>query len=175
MCPLPVSAPGGKDAKMKIRIRYDDRYQTVEVSEAECESMIRNDYEERRAAAADPSTVQPRTMQEIMDDRFNRPERNNGYNYRINTVPFDGCDFEGDAFVDRTVNVETDYEYEELLRELRAAISTLQPQQRELLYRIFQNRESQVDIAIEENVSRAAVFNRLQKIYAVLRKKMKDF
>ena len=171
----PVSAPAERTQKMQIKIRYDNHFQTVEITEAECEQMIRNDYEERRAAAADPSTVQPRTMQEIMDDRFNRPERNNGYNYRIHTADLDGCDFEGDAFVDRTLNVETDYEAEELLRELRAAISTLQPQQRELLYRIFQNGESQVDIASAENVSNVAVFNRLQRIYAVLRKKLKDF
>ena len=157
---------------MKIRIRYDDRFQTVEVTEAECESMIRNDYEERLAAAADPSTVQPRTMQEIMDDRFNRPERNNGYNYRIHTVTFDGCDFEGDAFVDRTLNVETDYEAEELLRELRAAISTLQPQQRELLYRIFQNGESQVDIAIEENVSNEDINELADELSVILASKM---
>ena len=160
---------------MQIRIRYDNSFQTVEVTEAECESMIRNDYEERRAAAADPSTVQPRTMEEIMDDRFNRVERNNGYNYRIHTIAFDDCSFEGDAFIDRSVNTEADFETEELLKELRAAIGTLQPQQRELLYRIFQNGESQVDIASAENVSNVAVFNRLQRIYAVLRKKLKDF
>ena len=61
---------------MQIKIRYDNHFQTVEVTEQECANMIRADYEERLAAAADPSTVQPRTMQEIMDERFNKPEYN---------------------------------------------------------------------------------------------------
>ena len=157
---------------MQIKIRYDNHFQTVEVTEAECESMIRNDYEERRAAAADPSTVQPRTMQEIMDDRFNRPERNNGYNYRIHTADLDGCDFEGDAFIDRTLNVETDYETEELYRALRTAISSLQPQQQELVRRVFFCGERPSDIGREIGASKQAMNERLIKIYAQLRKKI---
>ena len=65
---------------MTIQIRYDSKFETLEVTEAECEQMIRTDYEERLLTAADPSTVQPRTMQEIMDERFNKPEYNNYHN-----------------------------------------------------------------------------------------------
>ena len=80
---------------MQIKIRYDNHFQTVEVTEQECANMIRADYEERLAAAADPSTVQPRTMQEIMDERFNKPEYNCYHKHHRNTCCLDA--FEEDS------------------------------------------------------------------------------
>ena len=158
---------------MKIRIRYDNSFQTVEVTEAECEKMIRTDYEERLAAAADPSTVQPRTMQEIMDERFNKPEYNNGYCYRAHTISFDGLDFEGGAFIDRSANLETDYETEELYRVLSEVIGTLKPQQQDLIRRVFYCGERPSRIAKELGIARQSVNDRLNTIYAVLRKEFK--
>ncbi len=158
---------------MQIKIRYDNSFQTVEVTEAECESMIRNDYEERCATAADPSTVQLRTMQEIMDERFNKPEYNNGYCYRTHTIGFDDFDFEGDAFADESINVETDYEVEELYRALSAVIETLQPHQQDLIRRVFVCGERPSHIAKELGIARQSVNDRLNTIYAVLRKELK--
>lgn len=43
--------------------------------------MIQADYDERRAAADDPSTVQPRSPQEIIEERFNRPDYNNWHRH----------------------------------------------------------------------------------------------
>lgn len=160
---------------MKIKILYDERFQTVEVTEAECESMIRNDYEERRAAAADPSTVQPRTMQEIMDERFNKPEYNNFQTEHRRHCSLDDCSFEGDPFVDPDAFLETGIETEELLFALSEAIKTLQPQQQELIRRVFFDGETLASIAAEDGVLRSSVHHRLTKIYAVLQKKLKNF
>ena len=55
---------------------------------------------------------------------------------------------------------------------LMAAIARLQPQQRELLYRIYWNGEKQKDIAAEDGVSERAITGRMKKIYAALKKFM---
>ena len=159
---------------MQIKIRYDDSFQTVEVTEAECESMIRNDYEERLAAAADPSTVQPRTMQEIMDERFNKPEYNCFHRYRRNTCGLDAFDADSTQFVEPE-RFEGSLEQSELLSLLHEAMTELQPQQAELIRRVFFEGESPASIAAEDGVLRSSVSHRLTKIYAALQKKLKNF
>ena len=52
------------------------------------------------------------------------------------------------------------------LERLAAAIGRLQPQQRELLRRIYWNGEKQKDIAAEDGVSERAITGRMKKIYA---------
>ena len=52
---------------------------------------------------------------------------------------------------------------------LREAILLLQPQQRELLKRVYQNHEKKSDIARQEGVSKMAITNRMKKIYARLK------
>lgn len=158
---------------MKIRIRYDNSFQTVEVTEAECESMIRKDYEERRAAAADPSTVQLRTMQEIMDERFNKPEYNCFHRYRRNTCGLDAFDEDSTPFVEPE-RFEESLEQNELLSLLHEAMAELQPQQAELVRRVFFEGESLAAIAAEDGVLRSSVHHRLTKIYASLQKKLKN-
>ncbi len=58
------------------------------------------------------------------------------------------------------------------LERLAAAVGRLQPQQRELLRRIYWNGEKQKDIAAEDGVSERAITGRMKKIYAVLKKFM---
>lgn len=53
---------------------------------------------------------------------------------------------------------------------LREAILLLQPQQRELLKRVYQNHEKKSDIARQEGVSKMAITNRMKKIFARLKK-----
>lgn len=160
---------------MTIQIRYDSSFQTIEVSEAECEPMIRADYEERLLMAADPSTVQPRTMQEIMDERFNKPEYNNYHKYRRHTSSLDAYDFESAIFADLTANPAADVEWKEMICALDAAIRTLQPQQQEMIRRVYYARERITDIARADGVSHNAVHNRLQKIHTALKKEMVYF
>lgn len=56
--------------------------------------------------------------------------------------------------------------------KLMAAIRKLQPQQQELLYRVYWKGEKQRDIAKEDGVSERAITGRMQKIYASLKKYM---
>ena len=59
---------------MKIQIRYDNQITTVDVPEEDFTLMIQTDYEQRLATAKDPTSVKPRSPQEIMDERFNKPD-----------------------------------------------------------------------------------------------------
>ena len=61
---------------------------------------------------------------------------------------------------------------EEDHERLMATIAKLQPQQRELLYRVYWNGEKQKDIAAEDGVSERAITGRMKKIYASLKKFM---
>lgn len=62
---------------------------------------------------------------------------------------------------------------EERIKELMAAIEELQPQQKELLIRVYWNQELQKDIAAEEGVSEMTISRRMKKIYAFLKKILK--
>ena len=53
---------------------------------------------------------------------------------------------------------------EERIRELMEAIEKLQPQQKELLIRVYWNKELQKDIAAEEGVSEMAISRRMKRI-----------
>lgn len=63
-------------------------------------------------------------------------------------------------------------EHEQLLAKLREAIETLQPQQKDLVRKVFFEKRSCASIAAEDGVSRAAICLRLKKIYAALGKKL---
>lgn len=60
-------------------------------------------------------------------------------------------------------------EHEEKLERLKVAIQQLQPQQIALIHKVFYEQRTNVDIAVEEGVTEAAIRNRLKKIYARLR------
>ena len=56
---------------------------------------------------------------------------------------------------------------------LYTAIARLQPQQQELLRRVYFGGEALADIAREEGVSKMALTNRMKKIYAALQNNLK--
>lgn len=58
---------------------------------------------------------------------------------------------------------------------LTDAIATLLPQQQELVRRVYFNREKIVSIAVSENVSEAAIRDRLKKIHVRLKNFLKNF
>ncbi len=160
---------------MQINIRYDNSFQTVEVTEAECESMIRADYEDRIAMSSNSTSVQMRTMQQIMDDHFNKPEYNNYKREHRRTLSLDARLYEGADYVDPDAEFQTEIEHGDTLAELRAAIQELEPQQQELIYRIFFNNERPIDIARETGVSKQAIDDRLNKILRRLKKILKKY
>ena len=53
---------------MKIRVRYDNQLTYIDVPEEDFTLMIQADYDERRAAAVDPSSIRPRSPQEIIEE-----------------------------------------------------------------------------------------------------------
>lgn len=58
----------------------------------------------------------------------------------------------------------------ELHKALMAAIEKLQPQQKELLIRVYWNKELQKNIAAEEGVSEMAISSRMKRIIKKLKK-----
>lgn len=68
------------------------------------------------------------------------------------------------------VSQEEDAAYEETLFRLSEAMNSLQPQQRALFEKKYISKRSNTDIAAEENVTEAAIRNRLKKIHEKLRK-----
>ena len=61
----------------------------------------------------------------------------------------------------------------ELHDALMAAIEKLQPQQKELLIRVYWKKEHQKDIAAEEGVSKMAISGRMKRIINSLKKFLK--
>lgn len=72
--------------------------------------------------------------------------------------------FPGDVDVEREVLEGLDN------KALYSAIAQLQPQQQELVKRVYFRGEKLADIAREEGVSKAALTNRMKKITAALKK-----
>jgi len=66
---------------MKIRIRFDNQITSLDVPEEDFTLMIQTDYDQCRAAADDPSSIKPRSPQEIIEERFNRPDYNNWHRH----------------------------------------------------------------------------------------------
>ncbi len=91
----------------------------------------------------------------------------------------DGLDEKLDFMADPTLNpleriIEgiTQQEHQEMLVKLKDAIESLQPQQKDLIHKVFFEGRTCTSIAAEDGVSKAAISNRLKKIYAALGKKL---
>lgn len=77
-----------------------------------------------------------------------------------------------DRFFSAEENLLQDLIDEEDHERLIRAIRKLQPQQQELLYRVYWKGEKQKTIAAEDGVSERAITGRMKKIYAALKKFM---
>lgn len=60
------------------------------------------------------------------------------------------------------------------VEQLLKFISRLQPQQIELIYKVYYDQKTVTEIAAEEKVSRAAIYNRLKKIFERIKKMYND-
>lgn len=156
---------------MKIRIYHERKDEAIvlDVPDGECEIMVENDYRQRLDAAADKSSVQKRTAQEIMDEDFNKPTFNKNQAETRRHVLLSALDPEERYFADE-MDVLSEIIREERYEELRNAVEKLEPQQKELIRRIFWEDEKQADIAREQNVSKPALVGRMKRIYAALKK-----
>ncbi|MEG7903797.1 sigma-70 family RNA polymerase sigma factor [Bacillus paranthracis] len=171
-----------KGCKMKIRIMYDNKSTYLEVPDEDCTVMIDMDYEDRLSCAEDKETVTRRSPQEIMDERFNKPEYNNWHKldrHSAATTPpkkLNGKrgyskatdDNEGKNIKENTIELypdntdevtrEKQEEYEYLCEIIR---KTLKEKQAELLIAIFLDGVSVTEYAEREGVSKSAISHRL--------------
>lgn len=161
---------------MKISVYYErkENAQTIEASDKECRLWEEADYQMRLAAARDKATVQKRTAQQIMDEDFNRPSFNRNQTETRRHVLLSALDPEDRYFSDGS-DLQQEFIQKEEYDELYLAIERLEPQQRELLERVFWEGAKQSDIAKELHISEAAVARRMKRIYAALKKTLDPY
>lgn len=100
---------------------------------------------------------------------LDRQEYNNDHRETRRHMSLDGMDYEGALFA-APDNPAAELVRKEDATRLRQAMEALSPAQRELVRRVYFKRERVVDIARAEGVSEAAIRNRLNKIYAKIKK-----
>lgn len=111
--------------------------------------------------------------------QFDREERNNDHKetrgdrkYQSGSrLSLDAMNYEGESFSDGT-DILGDLIKSEESKALHKAITELQPQQQQLLRRVFVDEEKIAHIAKEQGVTITAISMRLKKIYAMLRKNL---
>lgn len=176
---------------MKIKIRYENQNMTIDVPEEDFTVMIQLDYEKQLAEANDPASVKRRTPQEIMDERFNKPDYNNWHKHNrhwdVDAIPssiYGGKQhvsadlddsgekhhFGMDEFPDlKSMVKQQDQERDQ---ELRAWIrKMLKADYAEMLIAIDMDGMSVTDYAKQIGETRTAVSHRLQRA----EKKLKEF
>ena len=100
---------------------------------------------------------------------FERQDYNNDHKETRRHVSLDGMDYEGEMFASGA-DTAGEVESGEDISRLYGAMESLSPAQRELVLKVFFEKVRVADIARAEGVTEAAVRNRLQKIYARLKK-----
>lgn len=93
-----------------------------------------------------------------------------GHNALGNNLSLDRMKDEGVEIEDRHLDVEQNYIAEEEKRELYAAIAKLTPRQKELVRLIYFEEKTQEEVAVSLSMSKQAVSNAMQRIYASLQK-----
>lgn len=158
---------------MKITLYYEDKnHPTVlEVPDEECTVMVETDYRQRLAATADKSSVKRRSVQEILDAEVNAPTFNRHRTETRRHVQLSTVDLDRELL--GTADVTTDILKKDYT-ELYAAMDKLQPQQRELLRRVFWDGMKQADIARLDGVKESTVSDRMRRIYDRLKKYLPD-
>lgn len=152
---------------MKIRIMYDNKPTYLEVPDEDCTVMIDMDYEDRLSCAEDKETVTRRSPQEIMDERFNKPDYNNWHKFdRHRGMPkktfrkddesedaTDHMDYLPDNSHEVARNKKEDYEYYcEIIR------SILKPKHSEPFIAVYLDGMSMTEYAEREGVSKRRHF-----------------
>ena len=156
---------------MRIRIQSDSKSIYLEVPDEDCTVMIDADYEDRLSSAEEDEMVERRTVQEIMDERFNKPEYNSWHKFdRRRGMPKKQFrkDDEDEDKIDHMDTIpdysdeesrEKQAEYEYVCGILR---KNLKPQQAEMLISIVLDGMPVSDYAKREGVSVSAISHRLE-------------
>ena len=150
----------------------------LEIPDDECEVMIDFDYNSRLAAAADKSSVERRTAQEIFDEVYNKPLYNNWHrhNNHRGTVqtPFRK---DGDAEDIDPLDTVPDYS-DEIERNRKAEDEVtiqmihrvLKPEYADVLITIAIDGYTPEEYACMHKLSRDAVYKRYQRARAKMKK-----
>jgi DNA-directed RNA polymerase specialized sigma subunit len=156
---------------MKIKLRYNNEFMILEVPDEECTVMINADYEDRLSSAEDKETVTRRSAQEIIDERFNKPEYNNWHKFdRHRGMPkkpfrkddeaedeIDHMDYFPDNSDEEAREKQAEYEYIcEIIRK------NLKEKQAELLIAIVMDGISVTEYAKREGVTVGAISHRME-------------
>lgn len=143
----------------------------LEVPEGDFTVMIDADYEDRLSSAENKEAVTRRSPQEIMDERFNKPDYNNWHKFDRNKgmpkKPFrkddqavdetDHMDYFSDDTDEETREKQTEYEYVcNIIRK------NLKEKQAELLIAIFLDGVPVTEYAKREGVDKSAISHRLK-------------
>lgn len=108
-----------------------------------------------------------KVMEQMAVEEFNLDRRETRRHVYISDMEENGCYIADDNdLLDNVLEAE-------LHKELMAAIEKLQPQQKELLIRVYWNKELQKNIAAEEGVSERAISGRMKRIINSLKKFLK--
>ena len=159
---------------MKLYLYYESAFKSdytwLETDDEELSVMVENDYHQRQMAAEDPDSVSLRDAQQILNEDLNRPSYNSWHKHSRHCSSFEEYNVDDNR-------VCSPASLEDEIREIRhadlyEAISTLDPDQKELLTRVYWDGESQTDIAREMGVSTVAITQRMNRIYARLRKEL---
>jgi RNA polymerase sigma factor (sigma-70 family) len=127
---------------------------------------------EYRPASGQALAVEVNEETALLMADLERKEQNRARNARRRKEL--SADFFGEGgfeLPDKAVDIEAGFLRAETVGEVRKAIKTLTPEQRELVYKIFYEEQDITAVAAESGVTRQAVQNRLKKIFAKLRKK----
>ena len=100
---------------------------------------------------------------------MDRQEHNNNQTETRRHCSLDALNLD-DAYLPSDVDLERDVLANVEKTALLDAIQKLQPQQQELIRRVYFGEEKLSDIAREEGVSKMAITNRMRKIMASLKK-----
>lgn len=156
---------------MKIKIQYENKITYLEVPDQDCTVMIDADYQDRLLTAEDKDAIVRRPMQEIMDERFNRPDYNNWHTFdRHRGEPKKKLrkDDENEDITDTmdTLGENTDeddrnrrLEYNDICDRLR---SSLKPKQAELLIAIYLDEVPVTEYARLKGVTVSAISHQLE-------------
>jgi len=107
----------------------------------------------------------------LLDELDIEEKNSNRKHSRRHPISLNDVDFEGDWFADNT-DILGELIRREDSERLWAAILELNPEQQELLRRVYSLEDKIVRLAEEQGVTEAAIRDRLKRIYRRLQKKL---
>lgn len=159
---------------MKLKIRYENKYQTVEVNSEEMWISLSLESEENLTQEEKETMIQ-----EAFEEQFNRPEYNSWHKFNRHrgnlkkqfrkddedTDESDGLDAVGDYSQDEERNSQ--YEYEDLCLRIRKALKS---EYADVIIAVYIDDMTPEEYALRNGLKRDAVYKRLQRA----KKKMRE-